>query len=265
MRVIGATLGAVRRLVTDEALVMRLKHWPRVPTGLLSLLFEAPVVAELHWLRDEIATTEDHFAVARLVEQRRRFVRDTVRMLGVIRRDDDGDAFDIRRYKSWKSLKALHDRLITAARRMGWGSLLDAELPAQQAFPAPPIPSDHRFSAIANVAELIQEAERMHHCVVTRAVDVVAGRCALYRVNVGGERATLELRLGAKGRRWRSTSSGSRAMRSRRMRPGRRRVSGLPRGRSGGRRAVTTWMVDAGERVRRSSCSWWLEHFRNRR
>ena len=91
---------------------MRLKHWPRVPTGLLGLLFEAPVVADLHWLRDEIATTEDHFAVARLVEQRRRFVRDTVRMLGVIRRDDDNDSFDIRRYKSWKSLKALHDRLI---------------------------------------------------------------------------------------------------------------------------------------------------------
>jgi hypothetical protein len=39
----------------------------------------------------------------------------------------------------------------------------------------------------------------MHHCVVTRAVDVVAGRCALYRVNVGGERATLELTLGPDG------------------------------------------------------------------
>jgi len=35
--------------------------------------------------------------------------------------------------------------------------------------------------------------------VLTRAADVAAGTCALYRVNVAGERATLELSLGPNG------------------------------------------------------------------
>ena len=71
----------------------------------------------------------------RIVESRRRFVRDTVRMLGVLRRDGDRGSYDIRQYRSWKSLKALHDRLIAAARQAGWGTLLDAELPATQGLP----------------------------------------------------------------------------------------------------------------------------------
>ncbi len=89
--------------------------------------------------------------------------------------------------------------LLTAARKLGWAKLLEADVAPTQAFPAPPIPSDERFAAIANVAELIQEAERMKHCVVTRAADVAAGACALYRVKVAGERATLELSLGPNG------------------------------------------------------------------
>ena len=194
-----ATIAMVRQLVADATMVMRLRHWPRIPTGLLPLFIEAPAVAELNWLREDVAGADDDWTVGRIVEKRRRFVRDTVRMLGVLRRDGDESAMDVRRYPSWKSLKALHDRLITAARRAGWGSLLDAELPAAQVFPPPPIPSTERFDAIGSVAEVIKEAERMHHCVVTRAQDVMAGTCALYRVNVAGERATLELSLGRDG------------------------------------------------------------------
>jgi hypothetical protein len=85
------------------------------------------------------------------------------------------------------------------ARKLGWAKLLEADVAPTQVFPAAPIPSDERFSAISNVAELIQEAERMKHCVVTRAADVAAGACALYRVDIAGERATLELSLGRDG------------------------------------------------------------------
>ena len=189
----------VRRLVEEEASVMKLAHWPRVPSGLLGVFIEAPAVAELNWLREEIVQASDFWMIGRVVEARRRFLRDTVRMLGVLRRDGDRGGYDIRQYRSWKSLKALHDRMITAARRAGWGTLLDAELPATQAFPPLPIPSDARFQGITTVGEVIAEAERMHHCVVTRASDVMAGRCALYRVNAAGQRATLEVGLGRDG------------------------------------------------------------------
>ena len=105
----------------------------------------------------------------------------------------------------------------------------------------------------------------MHHCVVTRAVDVVAGRCALYRVSVGSERATLELTLGPDGapvaidefRLACNAEPSDAAWETARQ--------WLAEGQKRWRSAVTTWMVDAGERGRRSSCSWWLEHFRNRR
>jgi len=63
----------------------------------------------------------------------------------------------------------------------------------------PPIPSDDRFRAITTVAEIVREGEQMHHCVVTRAADALAGSCALYRVHVAGERATLEIAPGRDG------------------------------------------------------------------
>ena len=56
-----------------------------------------------------------------------------------------------------------------------------------------------QFQAITTAAELVQEADRMKHCVVTRASEVMAGSCALYRVNVAGQRATLELAVGRNG------------------------------------------------------------------
>ena len=48
-------------------------------------------------------------------------------------------------YQSWKSVKALHDRLLRAARQLGWQKLLDSEMSPTQVLPAPPIASDERF------------------------------------------------------------------------------------------------------------------------
>lgn len=44
-----SVLGAVRRCL--------LRHFPKVPPGLLALVLEVPQVAELTWLRDELAAT----------------------------------------------------------------------------------------------------------------------------------------------------------------------------------------------------------------
>jgi hypothetical protein len=194
-----AALWAIRRVVGDGTLVAKLRHWPWVPSGLLPLVLESPAVAELAWLREEAAAIQNAYDAARVVQQYRRLLRDTVRMIGLVNAAVRDAPIDLRAYRSIKRVQVLHDRLLTAARKLGWAKLLEADVAPTQAFPAPPIPSDERFAAIANVAELIQEAERMKHCVVTRAADVAAGACALYRVKVAGERATLELSLGPNG------------------------------------------------------------------
>jgi len=133
------------------------------------------------------------------VEQRRRLLRDTARMIAMLNAGQTEEVFKLQRYQSWKSVTALHDRLLKTARQPGWQKLLEADAAPTQVFPRPPIPSDARFQAITTVAELVREGEQMHHCVVTRASDAMAGSCALYSVHVAGERATLEITLGRDG------------------------------------------------------------------
>jgi hypothetical protein len=166
---------------------------------LIGLFLEAPGVADLTWLRDEVAATRHEFDVMRVVEQRRRLLRDTARMIAMVNAGQTEEVFRLQRYQSWKGVKALHDRLLKAARQLGWQKLLEADVAPTQAFPVPPIPSDDRFRAITSVAEIVREGDQMHHCVVTRASDAMAGSCALYRVHVAGERATLEITLGRDG------------------------------------------------------------------
>jgi hypothetical protein len=170
-----------------------------VPSGFLPLVLEAPEVAELAWLREEAAAIQNDYDGARVVQRYRRLLRDTARMIGLVNAAVADAPIELRTYRSAKSVGVLHDRLLAVARKLGWQKLLEADVAPTQAFPAPPIPSDERFGAITNVLEIIQEAERMKHCVATRAGDVMAGACALYRVNVAGERATLELSLGPNG------------------------------------------------------------------
>jgi hypothetical protein len=194
-----AALAALQRVVGNKGLVSKLRHWRVVPSGLLPLVLEGPVVAELEWLREEAATIGNDYDAARVVQRYRRLLRDTVRMIGLVNAAVNEAPIDLRAYRSVKSFKTLHDRLLTVARKLGWAKLLEADVAPTQVFPAPPIPSDERFSAITNVAELLAEAEKMKHCAVTRAADVAAGACALYRVKVAGERATLELSVGRNG------------------------------------------------------------------
>jgi hypothetical protein len=194
-----AALWAIRRVVADAALVAKLRHWQCVPSGFLPLVLEAPEVAELAWLREEAAAIQNDYDGARVVQRYRRLLRDTARMIGLVNAAVADAPIELRTYRSAKSVGVLHDRLLAVARKLGWQKLLEADVAPTQAFPAPPIPSDERFGAITNVLEIIQEAERMKHCVATRAGDVMAGACALYRVNVAGERATLELSLGPNG------------------------------------------------------------------
>ena len=193
------TMALLRRFVADAEMVERLRHWRRVPSAMLGLVLEAPVVAELGWLRQEAAEAANTYDAGRVAYQYQRLLRDTVRMLGILNAADRGPGIDLRRYRSAQSVKALHERLIGTARRLGWGNLLASEVSPTQVFPDPPIPSGGSFEAITSVVELVKEAERMKHCVITRAPEVMSGACALYRANVAGERATLEISVGRNG------------------------------------------------------------------
>ena len=80
----------VRRCLATPGIVAKLRHWPKVPTGLLGLFLEAPGVADLTWLRDELAATRNEYDVLRIVAQRRRLLRDTARMITMLNAGQPG-------------------------------------------------------------------------------------------------------------------------------------------------------------------------------
>jgi hypothetical protein len=45
----------------------------------------------------------------------------------------------------------------------------------------------------------MQEADEMGNCMVARAAEVMSGMCAIYRMNVEGQRGTLQISVGRKG------------------------------------------------------------------
>jgi hypothetical protein len=192
------SLASLAHLVADSELVLRLRHWRVMPGALLTLLAEAPVLAEFNLLRQEVADAADDYDLRRIRRLHGQLLRDTVRMAGMLH--PDGGLFrPLIRCRGWQALKTLHDELMAMIRELGWDKVLGTGVDPAQALPAAPIPSCSRFTAIRTIAELIDEGERMHHCVVTRAPEVLAGRSAIYRVNIGAERATIEVFLGPDG------------------------------------------------------------------
>lgn len=85
-------------------------------------------------------------------------------------------------YHRWSSREAERHALDDLVTRYG------------KALPAAPFPGTDDLVPIATAAELIEEAVRMQHCVLTYAEDLYEGHCAIYRV-LRPERATFMLRL----------------------------------------------------------------------
>lgn len=103
-----------------EEFVASMKQWPKVPTDFLTLLLEEPIVAQLEWLRKEVAATRTRADMSRVIRQRYQLLWDTVQMLKSEHRADIDETIDLRRCRSAASLQRLHDRLL-AARRIDWG------------------------------------------------------------------------------------------------------------------------------------------------
>ena len=118
-----------------------------------------------------------------------RLLRDTSRMLEGYAR---GAAAKLvtRFCHDWDGVQRVHDALIEIT-----GASPEPELDVNLSFGPPPIPSDEHFHAITTVGELHKEGKAMRHCVSSRSQQILAGECYVYRVNVNGERATLQIAI----------------------------------------------------------------------
>lgn len=191
------TLERVLRVVADEDGVMRLRHWSRVPSGLLEALLDLPALADRHWLRTLVGGVHPSWALGQMVRERQTLLRDTASLARMLGRPA-AVARAITRTRGWGDVRVLHDALLEVLPADEEGAA-EADIDPALVFGAPPIPSDARFSAIESVGELFQEGRDMHHCAATRASDVLSGTCYLYRVQVAGQRGTLEVGLGPGG------------------------------------------------------------------
>jgi hypothetical protein len=185
MRGDSATLRWIRNTVNDEDAVMALRHWGRLPSSILDII-RGPLLPHLHWLREELAATDDPWLLGQILQPRLTLLRDTSRMLAGYARERT-DLLASRFARSWAGVELVHEALLSMNEDQ------DLDLDDGRDFGPPPIPSNESFEAISTLGELRSEGQVMRHCVAVRAQDVLAGRCYVYRVNVAGERATLQL------------------------------------------------------------------------
>ena len=186
----SAALSQSRQLAGDESAVMALRHWQRLPTPLLPLV-TGPLLLHLRWLREELATTGDRWMLGQILERHGSLVRDTSRMLAQLGHEGTDPALS-RFVRTCGGLAHLHDalvRILNDPDAAGDDRLANAAL----SFGPPPIPSNAIFQAITTVGELYDEGREMRHCVATRAEDILAGRCYVYRMELDGERGTLQV------------------------------------------------------------------------
>jgi hypothetical protein len=185
----------VRRFVADEEKVIAFRHWSKVPASLVSLFFEAPYLADFQPLRHEVEKASRPWEFKTIAEKRGRLLHDTVRLASMLQPEGFG-AKVIPRYRSWARIDRLHDQMLHAAETLGWQALLDSGIKVEQHLCKPPIPAAEGFAPIETVADLVAESAAMSHCVLVRARDAIEGLAAIYRVEVAGERGTLEISLG---------------------------------------------------------------------
>ena len=189
MRGDRATLRRIRNTVGDEDAVMALRHWGRLPSSLLEIA-RGPLLPHLHWLREELAAADNPWLLSQILHPRLTLLRDTSRMLAGFARERT-DLIVERFARDWAGVELVHEALL--GMNDDEELEMDPDLDPKSAFGPPPIPSSEEFQAISTVGDLNDEGRIMRSCVAVRARDVLAGSCYIYRVNVAGERATLQL------------------------------------------------------------------------
>lgn len=180
-----STLTLIRNLCKNQDHVLRLKHWDNIPSLFLSLLWEAPYLADSSWLREEVAG--QMWGNRDLVTLDFKLLQDTVRLMK--------SRTEWQRYllqcRSWVEVQAVHDTILTSMRaQTGYGGIAPDTV-----FPRPPVRADRHFVPITTMKGLIDEGQAMHHCVATRAPEIISGSSYIYKVSVAGERGTLEVTI----------------------------------------------------------------------
>lgn len=178
------TLREIQKSLAKEGLANRLAHWKRVPPILLSAFALSAPLARLQWINKEVSTqaalVDNHFA-----NDNYKLLTDTVLLINQSNRNHEL----ILECTNWEDVRALHDRLLHPP------APYKLAVDAGKVFPDPPVPGNKYFSPIRTGRELIEEGEKMHHCVATRTQNILAGRSCIYKVNLEGERGTIEIRL----------------------------------------------------------------------
>jgi hypothetical protein len=176
----------IRDLAADLDAVMAFRHWPRLPSSLVPL-GRGRLLRHLHWLRDQLAATQNHWLLNQILEGRIALLVDTSRLLEEYPRNRT-DRFVHQFCRDWSGVQRAHDGLMLLC-----GEQHASDLDPALSLGPPPIPPDDRFQAVTTVGELQEEGKTMRHCVATRASDILAGECYVYRVKVCGEHGTLQI------------------------------------------------------------------------
>jgi hypothetical protein len=184
------TLAQIREVAGDEEAVMALRHWPRLPSNLLEIA-SGPLLHHIHWLRDRLASADDPWVLRRILEDKVDLLLYTNQLLGILAPDSADDLVRLSCH-DWEAVQRLHEVVNEILSDEG-----EEPQDPKVAFGTPPIPSNGNFQAITTVAELDQEGRSMRHCAASRARRVLSGSCYLYRVEICGERATLQLGIKA--------------------------------------------------------------------
>ena len=169
---------------------------PRLNVDALSLASSgaARAIATPRLLRDVVKRAEDPGCLGEWHE----LLMDSRRMLRRL-----GTLEELKPVFSVRGLKRLHDRISGAyTERFGDEALADPVDPAEDLvtpLPPPPIPGTPAIIPLTTAQDILDEATRMKHCVLSLLEDVRKGRCYIYHV-ASPESATLE--VSSSGRSW---------------------------------------------------------------
>jgi hypothetical protein len=185
-------LEEICRAVADINAVSRMHHWRRLPSNLLHLL-PGPLLHRLHWLAGRVGQVGERWEVDHILGDRLPLLTDTSRLLEPYPLAVSTHLLAAHG-RNFDDLRRLHNLLVLML-----NSEPEATGTRDRFLGPPPIPSDSRFQAITTLGALREEGRTMRHCVATRARDVLAGHCYIYRVFLPNERGTLQVGIQANG------------------------------------------------------------------
>ncbi|GAA0572241.1 PcfJ domain-containing protein [Halomonas salifodinae] len=191
-----ADLHATLHMLHQESDVAILRH--HTPLNIAHILFLADYHGKL-WpglLKMVDEALEEKNAHARTKSWLRHMLTDTLQIL-------PSGSTALQKTSSFSELQSLHDRLIEKFNaRMSEGKGLegaDRLFHQHGHYPAPPLPGTQAITPITSWQELLQEGQRMKHCVGSYDRTVALGHLAIYHMD---HPQMLTISISPQGKRW---------------------------------------------------------------